>query len=1078
MRKIISLLALIFVVLQAFPQQQEINRLFRFPDIHGDKVVFTYAGDLYLSTTNGETAKRLTSHNGFEMFAHFSPDGKTIAFTGQYDGNTEIFTIPTSGGVPKRLTHTATLSRDDVADRMGPNNIVMGWTPDGKNIIYRSRKQTFNSFVGALFMVPAEGGMSQEVPLSTGGFCSFSPDGKQLAFNKIFRVFRTWKYYEGGMAPDMYIYDYNSKSVQQIIKNKAQDVFPMWIGKQIYFTSDRDRTNNLFSYDTESKKVIKLTNFNDYDVKFPGYDENHIIFEKGGFLFTFHVTSQEVKKLNIKIDNDFLWGRNRQVDASKLIRNIELSPKGKRLLISARGDVFNVPTEEGITYNLTRSSHAHERGAVWSPDGKTLAWISDLSGEYEIYLRDASPNAKAKQLTSNTNNYIFSLSWSPDGKNILWSDKSMNLYYTNVSNGKTTKVAHSITWEIRDYNWSPDGKWIAYSDNDGKGMRKIFLYNLESKKTNAITDGWYTSQQPHFSHDGKYLIYSSSRTFNPIYSATEWNAAYRDMNKLYLVVLDKETPSPFQDQDLNDPIEKEKTASESESSDIKIDLEGIIERHVLIPGPAGNYWNINYVDGLIFYNFSSANSNGLHLKSFDLKKKKENKLGKGMGYSLSQDRKHMLIRQGSKMEVVAVPKGASKLSIKKPISVAEMKVWVDVHSEWKQIYNEAWRQMRDFFYAPNMHGVDWEAMRDKYSNMLPYVNHRNDLTYLIGELIGELNVGHAYINGGDRPSPERIKTGLLGAKIERDAGGNFKIVKILKGENWRNSLRSPLEEVGLNVKEGDYITAINGIPATEYKDIYEALQGKANVLVTLSISQNADGNNARDIVVKTIDDESKLYYYDWVQNNIAKVDEATNGKVGYIHIPDMGVAGLNEFMKHFYPQLHKKALIIDDRGNGGGNVSPMIIERLRREITRANAARNQTLPGQTPRQMMVGPTILLVNQYSASDGDLFPYSFKKHKLGQVVGMRSWGGVIGIRGSLPFVDGADLRKPEFGTYAADGSQWIIEGYGVDPDVVIDNDPAREYQGIDDQLNKAIELIMKELKNYKAVPNPPDYPDKSN
>lgn len=1059
----------------AIAQTTQIDRLFRFPDIHGDTVVFTYAGDLYLSTTNGRAAHRLTSHNGFEMFAKFSPDGKTIAFTGQYDGNTEVFTIPVTGGVPKRLTYTATLGRDDVSDRMGPNNIVMDWTPDGKYIIYRSRKQSFNSFVGQLFKVPVKGGMSEELPLSSGGFCSYSPDGKQLAFNKIFRVFRTWKYYEGGMAPEIYIYDFSSKEVHQIIKNKAQDVFPMWIGKNIYFTSDRDRTTNLFSYNIESQKTVKLTQYSDFDIKFPSGDSKSIIFEKGGFLFVYNIANQEVKKLNITIDNDFPWGRDRMLDAADNITQVDLSPAGSRLVISARGEIFNVPADNGVTYNLTRSSDAHDREAVWSPDGKQIAWLSDLSGEYEIYLQDATPNAKPRQLTKGNNNYIFSISWSPDSKKILWSNKNMDLNFTEIATGKTKTIAHSKIWEIRDYDWSPDSKWIAYSDNDGQGLQKIFIYNLENDKTFAATDGWYSAQQPSFSHDGKYLFFTSSRSFNPIYSATEWNVAYRDMDKIYFILLDPSTPSPFE---LTDPTDDCNESKGKNSDDISVSIveQGISNRHIALPIDDGNYWNINYVDGNVYYNFFKSGMNAAELKFFNLKEKKETSLGEKINYQISADRKKMLLVHGKRMQIVTLPKNG-KLKIDKPIDLSNMKVMVEIHAEWKQLYDEAWRQMRDFFYAPNMHGVDWNAMHDKYAALIPYVNHRNDLTYLIGELIGELNVGHAYINGGERPQPERIKTGLLGAKISRDASGNFKIEKILDGENFRDDLRSPLAEVGLNVKEGDFIIAIDGVEAKQYSDLYEALQGKANQLVSLIISKSTDGADARTIIVKTISDEASLYYYSWVQENIQKVTEATDGQVGYIHIPDMGVAGLNEFMKSFYPQLTKKALIIDDRGNGGGNVSPMIIERLRREITRANAARNQTIPGQTPRQMMVGPTILLINQYSASDGDLFPYSYKKHQLGTVVGMRSWGGVTGIRGSLPFIDGADLRKPEFGTYAANGSEWIIEGYGVDPDVVIDNDPSREYQGIDDQLNKAIELIMKQLKNYQPVPTPPEYPIKS-
>lgn len=1078
MKRLYAFIALLLISGSIISQTVVVDRLFRFPDIHGEKIVFTYAGDLYLTTQAGGKAQRLTSHNGFEMFAHFSPDGKSIAFTGQYEGNTEVFIMPSQGGEPKRLTHTATLNRDDVADRMGPNNIVMGWTPDGKKIIYRSRKQTFNDFVGQLFTVSVEGGISEEVPLIGGGFCSYSPDGKQMAFSKIFREFRTWKYYEGGMAPEIYIYDFKSKEVNQIVKNKAQDIVPMWIGNEVYFVSDRDRTTNLFSYNLTTKELKKKTDFTDYDIKFPGFDEQNIIFEKGGFLFIYNIEKQEYRKINIQIENDFPWSQNRIIDASNSINKVDLSVSGSRLLVTARGEIYNIPVEKGVSYNLTNSSGAHDRNAIWSPDGKQYAWISDLTGEFEIYVSETSQGSKPRQLTNKTDNYIFSIEWSPDSKKILWNNKKMELNITDVATGKTTTIIKSKTWEITDFDWSPDSRWIAFADNDGEGLQKIFLYNTENQKITPVTDGWYGASEPSFSQDGKFLFFTSSRSFNPIYSQTEWNVAYREMDKIYFIILNKATKSPFEMIDPKDETEEKKEATYSNAEPVKIDLEGITQRHIALPIEDGNYWNINYIEGVVYYNFFKTGGDGNQLKSYNLKEQKEQVLGSKMNYQISTDGKKMLISQGKKMQVISTPKGGAKINIETPIDFSAMKTKVDIHAEWNQIYNEAWRQMRDFLYAPNMHGVDWPAMHAKYAALLPYVNHRNDLTYLIGELIGELNIGHAYINGGERPDPERIKTGLLGAKISKATTGNFRIDKILEGENFRENVKSPLTEVGLDVKEGDYIIAINGIEAKNYNDIFEALVGKANQLINLTISADEKGTNPRTIIVKTIDDESELYYYSWVQENIRKVDQATNGQVGYIHIPDMGVAGLNEFMKYFYPQLHKKALIIDDRGNGGGNVSPMIIERLRREITRANAARNQTIPGQTPRQMLIGPTILLINQYSASDGDLFPYAYKKHKMGTIVGMRSWGGVTGIRGSLPFIDGADLRKPEFGTYAADGSGWIIEGYGVDPDIEIDNNPSREYMGIDDQLNKAIEIILEQIKDYQPVPTPPAYPVKTN
>jgi len=1086
------LYAVIFMlILPVFASAQDESRLLRFPAIHGDQVVFTYAGDLYTVARTGGMARKLTNHEGFELFARFSPDGKQIAFTAQYDGNTEVYTMPSQGGVPVRLTYTATLGRDDISDRMGPNNIVTTWTPDGKYILYRSRKQSYNDFVGQLFKVSVNGGLSEEIPLSTGGFCSYSPDGSKIAFNRVMREFRTWKYYEGGMADDVRIFDFATGEVINITNNTAQDIFPMWHGDNIYFLSDRDRTMNLFVYNTSDRQTRKLTNYTEYDIKFPSLGNNAIIYENGGYLYVFDIRTEQVTKVNVVMAEDFYGGRNELKDASQSISDADLSPDGKRVVFSARGEVFSVPSEEGITRNLTESSGAHDREAAWSPDGKYIAYLSDISGEYEIYIEAQDGLSEPVRLTENADTYKFTFSWSPDSKKILWSDKKLRLQYVHVETKEVKPVDQSLVWEFNQFCWSPDSRWIAYvTQLPYSNFGKIMLFDTETGGKYAVTDDWYTSNSPVFSYDGKYLLFASGRDFNPIYSETEWNHAYQNMERIYMAVLAGDTPNPFAPK--NDEVEikgnkeiggkgDKETGGKGEEEKgrekvvTKIDTAGLGDRIVSLPVRPSNYFNINMIEDKIYYNEMAAGGDGVALKLYDVKKKEETELGKGMLYSVSYDGKKMLIAQDKKFAVIELPSG--KINITKYVDLSGMKVYVDKDQEWKQIFDEAWRQMRDFFYVENMHGVDWPAMKVKYGQMLPYVNNRNDLNYLIGEMIGELSVGHAYVNGGDKPSPERIGTGLLGAKISKDASGYFRVDKILKGQNWSRSLRSPLTEVGVNMKEGDFILAVDAKPVGQMPDLYAALIGKADKTVELTVNGTASLSGSRKVIVKPIGDESGLYYYNWVQHNIDYVNSKTNGEIGYIHIPDMGPEGLNEFVKYFYPQLSKKGLIIDDRGNGGGNVSPMIIERLQREITRANMARNVQVPGQTPRQMILGPKVMLINQYSASDGDLFPYAFKKHQMGTVIGIRTWGGVVGIRGSLPFIDGMDLRKPEFASYSAETSDWIIEGIGVDPDIVVDNDPAREYKGIDDQLDKAIEVILAQLKDYKGVPPIPAGPDKS-
>ncbi len=1078
MKKLSLVIGFIAFVLIPLKSQEE-SRLFRFPSIHGDKIVFMKSGDLYQVNVSGGVARKLTNHIGFEMFPKISPNGEKVAFTAQYDGNTEVYVMPIDGGEPERLTYTATLNRDALTDRMGPNNIVMAWTPDGESIIYRSRRYSYNSFRGQLFQVSKNGGLSEEVPLLDGGFCSFSPDGKKLAFNRVFREFRTWKYYKGGMADDIWIYDYKSKKTEKITDNVSQDIFPMWAGNEIFFLSDRDRIMNLFSYNLDTKETTKHTAFDKYDIKFPSINGNKIVFENEGFIYVFNTETKQQQKVSIIIKDDQVAARNEIKDASKNITSFNVAPDGNRIVLSARGDVYSLPAKEGVTYNLTRSSGANDRNATWSPDGKNIAYISDASGEFEIYIQPSDFSKPPVQLTKGADTYYYEMKWSPDGKKILWSDRLFRLRYIDISTKAITEVAKSNIWELRDFNWSPDNKWITFSDYiPNSDMQLVKVYNLDTKQTIEITQGWYDANSPAFSDDGKYLMFASSRSFDPIYSATEWNIAYANMEKIYMVLLAADTPSPLEVK--NDEVKvganDDKKKDESNSSVVvKVDAAGIQDRIIELPVKAANYGDFVCIDNKIFYRKNDRTRNERSIQVYDLKEKKETKLLDKASLQFTADRKKMMIVKGDRYYIV--DKTESAIKLKKQVNLADMKVKVNMEEEWSQIFNEAWRQMRDFFYVENMHGVDWEAIKAKYEVYLPYVKHRADLTYIIGEMIGELNIGHAYSGGGDYKKPERIKLGLLGAKFEKHSSGYFQIKELIESANWNTQIKNPLKEPGVKALENYYIISINGQETKQLENIFEALVGQAGKHVELEINSSPKKEGSWKEVIIPVADESNLYYYKWIQNNIKKVNEATDGQVGYIHIRDMGNTGLKDFMSYFYPQLNKKALIIDDRGNGGGNVSPMLIERLRREVTRSRITRNSEVPGQIPNQMMVGPKVLLMNHYSASDGDLFPYSFKKHKLGTTIGTRTWGGVVGIRGPIPFVDGGILYKPEFASYSGEASEWIIEGFGVEPDIVVDNDPSEEYWGKDAQLDKAIEVILEELKDYKGIPNVPVAPDKS-
>ena len=1103
--KVFLFLFFIFLMFSSIVYALQEARVLRFPSIHNDQIVFTYAGDLYTVSSIGGFARKLTSHNGFEVFARFSPDGEYIAFTGEYDGNREVYLIPSSGGIPKRLTYTPTLGRDDVSDRMGPNNIVMTWKHDNKHVVFRSRMREWNSFNGQLYLASVEGGTPEQLPLPRGGFCSFSANDKMMAYNRIFREFRTWKRYRGGMADDIWIYDFETKKVKNITNNPAQDIIPMWSGNSIYFLSDRDENKkmNLFVYDITTEETRKLTSFDDFDIKFPSLGPKAIVFENGGFIYRFDLEKKEAKKVPVSVSGDMTSSRGKFVEVSDRITNFEISPDGKRALFGARGEIFTVPVKHGNTRNLTNTSGIHERNSKWSPDGKWVAYISDQSGEDEIYIMLQNGSGAPRQITKGGDTYKYQVYWSPDSRKILWGDKLLRLNYVDIETKKVVEVARAKSWEIRRYAWSPDSNWISYQKPEAKSMTKIYLYNCTTKKTYEVTEGWYSSDSPSFSSDGKYLFFVSDRDFSPIYSRTEWNHAYSSMARVYLVTLSKDVKSPFEPKSDEVTVKKEsdngrksekgaekdrkkadkgKISAQKKKAKIKVDPSGLKDRIIGLPIGVADYWHITSVGEKIYYMMRSDRDKKSSLKMYDLKEQKEIDLGNIKDYEISHDQKKILVSQEKSYAILDLPKDPLKIKdklvkIKDKLDLSNMETKVDLKQEWNQIFNECWRQMKYFFYAPNMHGVDWEAMKARYKPLAEAVSHRADLTYVIGEMIGELNVGHTYVGGGDTPQPKRVPVGMLGAQFERDANsGYYKIKKILKGENWNKSLRSPLTEVGVNVKDGDYLIAINGKPTNKMADMYKVLLNTVGKQVTLRVNSKPAERGSREEVVVPIKDELSLIYYNWVQNNMEKVDKATKGKVGYIHLPDMGRQGLNEFVKQFYPQLRKKALIIDVRGNGGGNVSPMLIERLRREIAMIDMSRD-TISVPNPEAIMLGPKVCLIDEFSASDGDLFPYRFKKHKLGKLIGKRTWGGVVGIRGSLPLVDGGSLMKPEFASYSVDGKEWIIEGHGVEPDIYVDNDPAKEFEGEDQQLNKAIEVILEELKTKeKELPPIPPYKKK--
>ncbi len=1057
-------LLLTLMMLPLFLYAEE-ARLLRFPSVGGNKIAFTYAGDLYTVPVDGGKAQKLTSHVGFETFSRFSPDGKTIAFTGQYDGNTEVYLIPAEGGTPKRLTYTATLDRDDIGDRMGPNNIVMCWTPDGKDVVFRTRWYTFSGLRGLLFHAPVDGSDIKQIPTTEGGFCSYSPDGKQLALNRMFREFRTWKYYRGGQADDIWINKVGTTQLENITNNPAQDIFPMWIGNEIYFMSDRDHIMNLFCYNTATKQTTKVTNFTEYDCKFPSFSQDYVVFENGGYIYKYSVKDKKYEKVNIELASDDIYARPKLSEPAQggnayqfMREGVSLSPDGKRVLTVVRGNIMSVPAETGAAYELTTSSAAHDRNPVWSPDGKKIAYFSDANGEYQVYVMNPANPADTQCLTDFKTGYPAGLVWSPDSKKLYFTTQDNYLYSLDVATKQLKQLIHPEFGGMRGFKLSKDGNWITYSTSGENNVSIVYIYNIAENKSYPVSSKWYDSSQPMFSDDGKYLFFTSAREFRSSYSSVEWNAAYSINNYVFVVPLAKETPNPAL---LKGDEASAVAAAEAPATAMKVDIDGLVERAALLPLSSGRYSLVTYLNDALYFT-----QNG-ELKKISMKDMEVKPVGKISVSAFTPDGKKALISDKGKLYVA----NTSNFKGEKSVPMENLRVMIDYQQEWKQIYDETWRIFRDYFYLENMHGKDWKAIHDKYAVLLPYVKHRQDLTYIIGEMISELNVGHSYVTTGEAPRAERVKLGLLGGKFSKDASGYFKVDKIFKGEEWSANKRSPLAQPGLGVKVGDYVLAVNGQSVKDVKNIYELLIGKADATVALLVNSKPTTAGAKTVYVKPVGDEAQLAYYEWVQNNIKKVDEMSKGQIGYIHIPDMSTVGLDEFTKLFYTQLDKKALIIDDRMNGGGNVSPMIMERLQRVVYRMSMSRNGgSKPSTIPDATHHGPKVCLVDKYSSSDGDLFPYGFQRLGLGPIIGVRTWGGIVGISGSKPYVDGQDVRTPFFTSYSTDG-EWIVENRGVDPDILVDINPFEDFKGNDAQLNKAVEYLLEQLKNYKELPGVP-------
>ncbi len=1113
--KPMAALCLAFTTCALLAQDLPEGRLLRFPDIHNDKIAFYYGGDLWLVSSKGGVARRITTHPGRELFPKFSPDGKWLAFTGQYDGNFNVYVMPADGGQPRQLTFYQGAAAP-LRERMGIHNQVVTWSPDSKRIVFLTTRDAANGWTKRPYSVGLDGGLPQPLPMTEGGLGSFSADGTKIAYNQIFRNFRTWKRYTGGLAQAISIYDLKNNTVEDLPHTEWTDTFPMWHEEVIYFTSDRgpEHRLNLYRYEMVSKQVTQLTRFTDFDVMWPSLGPDAIVFENGGYLYRFDLPSQEAKKLAIYLPSERPQTMKHWVNVSKNISDFDISPDGKRAAFSARGEVFTVPAKEGSVRDLTRTPGIREKLVAWSPDGRWIAYVSDRSGEDEIYIAPQDGMGAEQQITSGYKGFKLQPVWSPDSKKIAWADKDLTLWWVDIIDKKPVEITKNKYFEIQNYSWSPDSKWIAFDENAENNYSVVDLYSLADRKITPVTSSMTNSNTAVFDPEGKYLYFLSDRDFNEVLGNVDFEFSNPKTTRVYVVTLRKEEPSPFPAPSDETQIKKENpdalTAPEAgkqpdkkpkeqpkqanaaskdgdkekeKPKEFGIDLDGIQDRVVALPMPPSNIVSFNAGKGYIYY--ASTPVQGLSgplpgettaVHAYDLKERKDKVLIEDVQhFALSFDGSKLLYagEDHSYGIIDAKPDGQKKVGEGK-LNLSGMRAEVDPPQEWKQMFDEVWRQERDYFYEASMNGVDWQKEHDKYAQLLPYVADRYSLTYIMGELIGELSNSHTYVGGGDYPDVPAVNVGLLGADFEADASGAYRIKKIYPGENWQDDTRSPLTEPGVNVKEGDYLLAINGRSFHAPQDPYELLANTANEIVNLTVNSRPTDEGSRTVQVKTIADEFSLHELNMIESNRKKVDAATHGRVGYIYIPDMGGDGLSQFVKQYFPQIRKEGLIIDVRYNGGGFVDQLIFARLRRMLAGMGSNRNwESNP--VPPNVFYGAMACITNHYAASDGDLFSYYFKYYKLGPLIGERTWGGIRGIRGNIPLMDGGYITRPEASRYDLN-SQWIIENHGVQPDIVVENRPDLVVKGQDPQLEKAIELVMKEIQANpkKLPPRPPDLP----
>ncbi|MCW5937000.1 MAG: PD40 domain-containing protein [Fimbriimonadaceae bacterium] len=1040
------------------------GKLLRYPAVHGDTVAFVYAGDIWTAPLDGSApARRLTTSNGSEVMPRFSPDGSMVSFGGQYDSAvTSVYVMPVDGGSPRRLTYQPVSS------------VPTAWTRDGRVSFASSYGAPFTQ---RLWIVDPKGGMPQRTDLSEYTNGTFSPDGKQVVYNRANSYLYNWRYYRGGTQGRLSFWDFEKKAYWEAPSDREQNYWPMWIGSKVYFLSDRsaDKNLNLWSFEPASKKFEQLTKFADGDIKNPSSDDKTIVFERNGDLFRYDIASKRTSPIKVSLVFDEGSSRSRFRRFGNSVGEFSISPSAKRVAVEARGELFTVPAKNGPTRQLTSTPAWREKSPSWAPDGQTIAFLSDQTGEWKIWTRPQM-GGDATMLDPAVDATITSFDWSPDGKKLTVQTLGSKVYIYDLASRQTKMIFENPGAGVQ-FDWSPDGNWIAYTKYGPNLFSAVHLYNVQTGTSTQVTEGYYNDSAVSFDLNGKYLYLVSARTYGVNIGEFEIGLHQQNVQRVYALTLAKDATDPLIADSDEEPVKVEAAKPEGEPKKeepkqdgpkpIKVDLDGLADRIIPLPWPPATYQFLVGVDNGVL-----TIANGALVK-FDMGSRQPQTIVQGAtGFSFTPKRDKMAYRVGGAISIADVKPGADPNQGR--VSTDGVAFEWQPRDEWRQMFWEAWRHQRDNFYDPKMLGLNWKAIGDKYAALLPYVSNRSDLSYLLGLMVGELGTGHAYVQGGelgfDAPN---VPVGLLGADYE-PTGGKVRIAKIYRGQNFEASRRGPLGAPGVDVRDGDYLLAIDGQPVAANEDLHKLLINKVDVPVTLTVSSTPSESGARKVTVRPIASESGLRYIDWVETNRAYVKKVSNGRIGYMHVPDTNFQGIIEFMKGYYSNSGAEAFVIDERYNGGGFIPTFFIDFLMRRPQTVFAPRygpQTPLPSQT----LNGPMAMLINQFAGSGGDMLPWLFKRNNMGPLIGVRTWGGLVGIQGSVQLVDGGGVTAPAFGIYDLDKTRWIAENTGVDPDIPVDARPDLIAQGKDPILDRALEYLNSELaKNPRRDPQRPDFP----